>query len=237
MLEPTAEHKEPTMRACPISLLAAAGLLLATAGLPARAASSPDAAAIARQGNAHGAMPCQACHGEHGGGNAVAGYPRLAGLNRAYLLKQLDDFASGKRSNGVMQPNASGLTPAERKAMAAYYSAMPIPAAARQGAAHPPADNGPGARLALWGRWSRKMPACVRCHGPHGVGVGAHFPPLAGQPATYLVRQLKAWRDGSRHNDPMQLMQHVAAGLSDKDIRAVAAWFAAQPADIEGGKR
>ncbi len=225
------------MRACLNSLLAIVGLLLAAAGLQARAASAPDAAAIARQGNGHGAMPCQACHGDHGGGNAVAGYPRLAGQNRAYLLKQLDDFASGTRKNGVMQPNASALTPAERKAMAAYYSAMPIPASARRGAAHPPGDDGPGARLALWGRWSRKMPACVRCHGPHGVGVGAHFPPLAGQPATYLVRQLKAWRDGTRHNDPMQLMQHVAAGLSDQDIRAVASWFAAQPAVVDGAKR
>jgi len=32
-------------------------------------------------------------------------------------------------------------------------------------------------------------------------GVGEHFPPLAGQPASYLVAQLNAWRDGTRSND------------------------------------
>lgn len=208
-----------------------AALVLATCAVgAARAAAPPDAAHIAQAGNGHGAAPCMACHGTHGGGNDVAGYPRLAGLPAAYLRKQLDDYASGNRRNAVMQPNASALSPAEREAMARYYSAMPIPAKARKGAADKPTDDSPGGRLALRGRWSHKIPACVQCHGPHGVGVGAHFPPLAGQPAAYIVNQIEAWRKGTRRNDPLQLMQHVAAQLSDQDTRAVAAWFAAQPA-------
>jgi cytochrome c553 len=97
----------------------------------------------------------------------------------------------------------------------------------------PPADS-LGARLATRGDWDRDVPGCVQCHGPAGVGVGAHFPPLAGQPAAYLAAQLQAWQQGTRHNDPLQLMQHLSTALSAQDIQAVSAWFAAQPLRARG---
>jgi len=220
-----------------LQLMLCMGLVVSSASVwPAVHAATPDAAQIARNGNGKGAPPCMACHGADGSGNAAAGYPRLAGLDAAYLLKQLDDFASGTRENPVMQPNARALTQAERAAMAAYYSAMPIPPALLEGTPGKVSGQGPGARLANFGHWSSRVPACIRCHGPHGVGVGTHFPPLAGQPASYLANQLKAWKDGKRHNDPLQLMRHVSKGLSAEEIKAVTAWFAAQPARAEGGK-
>ena len=46
----------------------------------------------------------------------------------------------------------------------------------------------------LRGAWERNIPECVACHGPAGMGVGASFPPLAGQSAQYLGAQLNAWR-------------------------------------------
>ena len=90
------------------------------------------------------------------------------------------------------------------------------------------------ARLATRGDWSRALPACVQCHGPGGVGVGANFPPLAGQSAAYITSQLRAWQRGVRRNDPLQLMQHVARQLSPQEIQAVAGWFAAQPLPAKG---
>ncbi len=198
------------------------------------AQSAPDAATIARQGNGRGAPPCATCHGADGGGQAAAGFPRLAGLNAAYLERQLDDFANGSRAKAVMNPIAKALSEDERKALAAYYSKLPIPAAAAKGQAAP-ADNALGRQLAVHGRWNEQVPGCVQCHGPHGVGVGEHFPPLAGQPAAYIANQLKAWRQGTRHNDPLDLMQHVASALDEKDIRAVSTWFAAQPAELKQG--
>ncbi|HEX7324409.1 MAG TPA: c-type cytochrome [Rhodanobacteraceae bacterium] len=202
-------------------------------------------AASAATANAGAAVPpaaatCAACHGADGMGNAATGYPRLAGLNAAYLLRQLEDFASGARRNPVMQPIAHGLGAQQRKALAAYFSGLPVvsdgasPAAAASTAG---ADRGLGATLALRGRWSRQIPGCVKCHGPRGVGVGANFPPLAGQPAAYLASQLRAFKDGSRRDDPLGLMRHVASGLSAKDIAAVAAWFAAQPVQDGGRSR
>ena len=172
---------------------------------------------------------CVACHGVDGGGQAAAGNPRLAGLDAAYLQKQLDDFASGTRASPVMQATTKALGADERAALAAYYSKLPIPPALAKPATPMPVADSVGAVLATRGHWDNNVPACVQCHGPAGVGVGAHFPPLAGQPAAYIVAQLRAWQQGTRHNDPLQLMQHLSSALSEKDIHAVAGWFAAQP--------
>lgn len=211
-------------------------VLMASAFCTPASAAPPDAAGIASQGNGHGAPPCASCHGAQGGGQAAAGFPRLAGLNAVYLERQLDDFANGTRENAVMKPIASALSEDERKALAGYYSRLPVPARAATPASSSPADNDLGQRLALRGRWKQQVPGCVQCHGPHGIGVGANFPPLAGQPAQYIADQLQAWKHGSRSNDPLDLMKHVASVLDAKDIEAVSRWFAAQPATTQGGK-
>ena len=208
--------------------------LVVAAGWLAAPVHATDAAAITTQGNGKGAAPCMACHGVDGGGQAASGYPRLAGLDAAYLQKQLDDFASGSRNSPVMQATATALGEDERQALANYYSRLPIPPALAKPATALPAADSVGSVLATRGRWDKQVPACVQCHGPAGVGVGAHFPPLAGQPAAYIEAQLKAWQQGTRHNDPLQLMQHLSAALSAQDIQAVAAWFAAQPLDAKG---
>jgi cytochrome c553 len=206
----------------------ASSFVVALAILPAKAAAA-DAAAIAKDGNGNGAPACVACHGADGAGQPVAGFPRLAGLNAAYLQQQLDDFANGSRDNAVMKPVATALSEPERKSLGEYYGKLPIPSALATPTTPMPAKDSVGALLATRGRWSQQVPACDQCHAPGGVGVGANFPPLAGQSATYIANQLKAWKQGSRHNDPLELMQHVSKALSDADITAVATWYAAQP--------
>lgn len=190
--------------------------------------AAQDAAAIAAQGNGKGAAPCLSCHGAHGNGEADAGFPRLAGLDAGYLQRQLEAFADGSRSNPVMKLQASALTEAERAALARYFSQLSAKAPAGAPAAPAKDPDVLGETLALRGRWSQQLPACVQCHGPHGGGVGANFPPLAGQPASYLAAQLKAFREGSRHNDPMGLMRGIGRSLDDRDIDAVSQWFAAR---------
>lgn len=184
-----------------------------------------DPQTIARQGMGRTAA-CATCHGKDGGGQAS--FPRLAGMNASYLLKQLQDFAAGRRANAVMQPIAQALSPADRAAMARYYAALPVPTTSAD--TGPPGAGDPGARLATRGRWSDGIPACVQCHGPGGVGVGEHFPAIAGQPAGYLAAQLQAWRTGTRKNDPLELMRHLSRRLTEDEINAVSAWFARQPA-------
>lgn len=225
------------MRALPV-LATTAGLLLAGASLAATPPTAkPDAAAIAQQGNGRGVASCAACHNANGGGQPAAGFPRLAGLPAAYLHKQLDDFASGARRNATMQPVAAGLSEDERAALAVYYSQLPVPLVAAPAMTMDVQQKALGETLATRGRWSKGLPGCAQCHGPGGVGVGDHFPPLIGQSAVYLGNQLHAWQKGTRRNDPLQLMQAVAGKLSEADIAAVSAWYAAQPAGAAGGQQ
>lgn len=74
---------------------------------------------------------------------------------------------------------------------------------------------------------------CAACHGANGVSVADHIPNLAGQKVGYLVGQLSALKDGSRKHD---VMNPIAAQLSDADIANVAAHFAAQSGAASGGK-
>jgi cytochrome c553 len=71
-----------------------------------------------------------------------------------------------------------------------------------------------------------KATACAACHGAKGIAVAPTFPNLAGQSATYLYVQLRAFKDGAREN---AVMQPLAKALSDGDMRNVAAHFASLP--------
>lgn len=209
---------------------AVAGLLMAGASGISPALADSTGAAIAVHGTTRGALPCVACHGARGEGNVANGSPRLAGLPASYLRAQMSEFADGQRENPVMAPIARSLNADETQAVSVYFADLPAPDLPTSA----PVSAGPGALLALDGRWSDKLPPCVACHGPGGIGVGTSFPPLAGQPAPYLAAQLEAWQQGKRQPGPLGLMQAVARRLSPSDIVAASQWFAAQPA---GGGR
>lgn len=137
-------------------------VLLFLFGLPL-AAQVIDATAIVTQGNDKGAAPCITCHGADGAGQAAMGFPRLAGLNAAYLLKQLDSFAGGARSNPIMTPVAIALSSGERQALAGYYSQLPLPEplSVSSNIIQAPTD-GVGATLATRGRWLDSIYSCLR---------------------------------------------------------------------------
>ena len=67
-----------------------------------------------------------------------------------------------------------------------------------------------------------KYATCQGCHGPAGVSANPVWPNLAGQKDGYLVKQLKAFRDGAR-TDPM--MSPMAKPLSDEDIDNLVAYL------------
>ena len=208
------------------------GALLMFCGVGGAFAGDADpniAKSIATKGTAQGVVACVACHGATGEGNSAAGFPRLAGLGQSYLLEQLNAFTAGARQNAVMQPIAKALTDAQRRALAAYYSALPstIKVAGVLPDARP-ADT--VAWLATRGRWADGLLACVQCHGPAGSGVGDSFPPLAGQPAAYIAAQLQGWKHGLRPPGPMSLMMLIANKLSDAEISALADYYAGLPA-------
>jgi cytochrome c553 len=163
---------------------------------------------------------CMTCHGAKGEGQAAGGFPRLAGLSQAYLLKQLQAFAGGKRKNAVMEPIARSLDAGQMRDAADYYASLPAwqPTVAPDTTS---AQYALGMKIATEGDWSKEMPACFTCHGALGKGVPPHFPALAGQPRSYTQAQLNAWKGRTRTNDPIGLMQAIGGKLTDAEIAAV----------------
>ncbi len=71
-----------------------------------------------------------------------------------------------------------------------------------------------------------KSAVCAACHGSTGTSAIPMYPDLAGQKEAYIVKQLKAFKDGSR-TDPT--MAPMTAGLSEQDMNDLAAYFSSFP--------
>ncbi|GAC1390177.1 MAG: cytochrome c [Variovorax sp.] len=76
----------------------------------------------------------------------------------------------------------------------------------------------------------QKAAACAACHGPVGIAMAPDAPNLAGQPAAYIVAQLRAYRDGTRQHEVMSVM---AKSLSDADIDNLGAWFSSLKVQVQ----
>jgi cytochrome c553 len=81
-----------------------------------------------RGGDTARAIPaCMACHGPTGRGNEPAKFPALRGQQSVYVVKQLNDYASGARTtgpNGIMQTIAKRLSPEDMRNLASYLQGI-----------------------------------------------------------------------------------------------------------------
>ena len=68
-----------------------------------------------------------------------------------------------------------------------------------------------------------KAGMCATCHGPTGLSQLPNAPHLAGQPAIYIIEQMKNYRSGKRPNEVMAV---IAKPLTDQEIEDLAAWYA-----------
>jgi len=67
---------------------------------------------------------------------------------------------------------------------------------------------------------------CANCHGTNGRAIEASaVPSLAGMPREYMLRQLRAFRDGSR---PATVMHQLSKGFTEAQLEQIAGYFAAQ---------
>ncbi|CAM5265879.1 c-type cytochrome [Rhodanobacter lindaniclasticus] len=177
---------------------------------------------------------CTTCHGEQGEGRATSGYfPRLAGKPAAYLARQLQDFQDGLRKYAPMEYTVRELTPAYMHEIAEYFAAQRVPFERSPAPAVSAAVLQRGAQLLEKGDPSRKVPACVSCHGNQLTGVEPSIPGLLGLPYDYVSAQLGSWRTHTRATLAPDCMAEVASRLSESDISAVAAALADRqlPAD------
>jgi cytochrome c553 len=180
---------------------------------------------LAVSGGGFGAdAACFRCHGLDGHGDATAGFPRLAGLDARYLAKQMEDYRSGARPNGVMGPIAARLHASDDQAIALYYAALPTQSSGvRFATAHDDLLS-LGASLFAHGSPERGIDACARCHGSEGQGLNGTYPSIV-QAGPYTAAQLRMWRAGARRNDYGDIMGRLARPLSDQEIDALAAYI------------
>ena len=66
--------------------------------------------------------------------------------------------------------------------------------------------------------------SCSGCH-PPTASAETKVPPIRGRNPAEIVAAMEAFRSGER---PSTVMGRIAKGFSDDEIRAVAAWLAAQ---------
>lgn len=184
------------------------------AAAPAKA-SKPDLA----KGEASFTAVCSACHGADGN-SAIAANPKLAQQHPQYLLKQLQEFKSGRRDNAVMKGFASTLSDDDMRNIAYWLGSKQ----AQPGFAKDKQLIAMGERIYRGGIADRQVAACAGCHSPNGAGIPAQYPRVGGQHADYLLAQLTAFRDGVRQNSLP--MTQVAAKLNDREIKAVADYIA-----------
>jgi cytochrome c553 len=213
--------------------LFATSLLAALLALPAMSSfaageAAPVAAAAAPvmaakpdlvKGEATFTAVCAACHGADGNSGTPA-YPKLAQQHPEYLVKQLQEYKSGKRKNAIMQGFAATLSDADMKNVAYWATSKK----AKPGFAKEKELVTMGERIYRGGIADRQVPACAGCHSPTGGGIPAQYPRLSGQHSEYTAAQLTYFRDGVRTNS-LQMTQ-VAAKLNDKEIRAVSDYIA-----------
>ena len=147
------------------------------------------------------ATVCIACHGEDGN-SAIPMFPKIAGLQEGYIVKQLRDFQTGRRKSDIMVPVVAALKAEDIAPLAAF-----------------------GKMVYFEGNEETGVPACIGCHQQQGAG-HLIYPRIGGQHVTYVTQQLKNFASGERSNDVNRFMRVVAKRMNDEEIDSVAAYLA-----------
>ncbi len=196
---------------------------------------------IFQNGKGDDVPSCAGCHGVDGLGSDDMGSPRLAYQVDTYILKQLEDFASDKRTDNTMfQMNdiSKGLSAGDRRDVAAYVHTLKTPFMGsdldqlrandvKVGEAYK------GEIIVNFGLPDHNVSACQSCHAYNGRSAGRMYPAIGGQRYVYLKHELEAFREGAggsredsaRYNDYMGQMRAIAKNLTDDDIANVAAYL------------
>jgi cytochrome c553 len=204
--------KPPTPKNLAVLAMISCGIVLGSSAL---ADSPAKAASIATE-------VCAGCHGTDGN-SLVSTFPKLAGQQEVYLLRELKDYKSGKRVSEVMAPFMTTLSDADLPHLAAYYAKQkPAP-----GAVNTPGLLAVGKELYLKGNSKTDVPSCDSCHEEDGSG-GGKFPRVAGQHSEYTLDQFRLYATGKRTNGA-RVMKAIAERMSEEESRAVAEYMASMP--------
>ena len=172
---------------------------------------------------------CGYCH-EIDGNPRMPLYPRLAGQHPAYLIKQLQEFRSGKRT-GQMQATAELLSDTDILAVAEYFSQQSVVFPKLEAQSND--EQQIAMQIYQQGDPARGLLACSNCHGMDGLGK-SDVPRLSAQHADYLHDQLMLFKSGQRKNDAGGQMRAMATLLSEREITALTGFLARLPVKFSG---
>jgi cytochrome c553 len=161
---------------------------------------------------------CFLCHGATGDSSSPL-YPKLAGQNSGYMLKQLRNFKRGERESSDMRKVVADLDENDMQSAAFFFSRQQ-PSRGNSAYAEMRAL---GEKLFSQGDPARGLKPCRECHGDNGAG-SATLPRIAGQHTLYIETQLTLFEERKRTNDNAQ-MQDVAKRLTTDEVRAVAEYL------------
>ena len=161
---------------------------------------------------------CFLCHGGTGDSSSPL-YPKLAGQNEQYLLKQLNNFKQGQRDSNDMRKVVADMDDQDFRAVAHYFSRQE-PTRGKSAYADMRAV---GEKIYRNGSPGKGLTACRECHGDDGKG-SATLPKIAGQHTLYVETQLTLFEERKRTNDNA-LMQDIAKRLESDEMRALAEYL------------
>lgn len=163
---------------------------------------------------------CSACHGIDGNSTSP-NFPKLAGQQPEYFIKQMKEFRSHNRSDPAgfeyMWGITRNLTDKQIEGLAAYFEKQPTTASAS-------GSSEAGKKIFENGVAEKNIPPCASCHGPDGHGNG-QFPRIAGQHADYLVKQLNVFQRTDQRPEG-SIMKTVAHDLTPEHIDNVTKYIA-----------
>lgn len=180
---------------------------ISLAGLVAASALSFNTFADANRGAQYTAS-CAHCHGIEGNSSADQ-YPNIASQQKEYIFRQLKAFKEGTRKDPMMSPMVGVLDDLAMRDVADFYNAKD---SVKQ-------KTVPEAAKVALGKSVATERACAACHLPTFKGQN-EFPKLTRQKLPYLIKQLIAFRDGTRNNDG-GVMAASVKDLSDDQIEAL----------------
>lgn len=165
---------------------------------------------------------CNSCHGRNGVGNNPE-VPFIAGQHATYLESAMRAYLIGDRKHDVMRAAVFDLEVAERHQLAEHYAQLDSRWASKvvrtpRGSAE---DNARDIRAGK----TLSQP-CAGCHGKDGNSIKEGVPSLAGLQPEYFIPALKSYLQGKRQG--AAIMKNFKLSLSQRDIRRLAAFFAAQ---------
>ena len=182
------------------------------------AAWGADEAALMQLGEELVMGRCFLCHGATGDSSSPL-YPKLAGQNSGYMLKQLRNFKHGERESSDMRKVVADMDENDMQSVAFFFSRQQ-PSRGNSAYAEMRAL---GEKLFSQGDRARGLKPCRECHGDNGAG-SATLPRIAGQHTLYIETQLTLFEERKRTNDNAQ-MQDVAKRLTTDEVRAVAEYL------------